>query len=146
MVNPLFGKLFGSMVERRINSWVEKEGKRAKGHAGFRPRHSTIDHCITLKNFIEKVWDIHGEESFCCFVDFKKVFDIVPRDKLWRRMEEIKIPSEYRVAIHKLYEKVRAKIRTKVFLNALVLTLGSSRGVIFPPLCLAYVLIRWKNG
>ena len=57
MVNPLMGKLFGSMIERRINRWVEDEGKRAKGQAGFRPKHSTIDHCITLRNLIEKIWD-----------------------------------------------------------------------------------------
>lgn len=29
MVNPLFGKLFGSMIERKINSWTKGEGKRA---------------------------------------------------------------------------------------------------------------------
>lgn len=33
MINPLFGKLFGSMMERRISVWAEKEGKRAKGQA-----------------------------------------------------------------------------------------------------------------
>jgi hypothetical protein len=45
-------------------------------------------------------------------VDFKKAFDIVPRDKLWNGMEELGIPDGYRAAIHRLYEKVRAKIRT----------------------------------
>lgn len=79
MINPLFGKLFGSMVEHRISYWAEKEGKRAKGQAGFRPKHSTIDHCITLRHMVEKVWDKQGNEVFCCFVDFKKAFDTVPR-------------------------------------------------------------------
>ncbi|XP_059077929.1 disease resistance protein Roq1-like [Cryptomeria japonica] len=31
MVKPLLGKLFGSLVERRISSWAEAKGKRAKG-------------------------------------------------------------------------------------------------------------------
>jgi len=52
-------------------------------------------------------------EDFFCFVDFKKRFDIVSRDKLWRRMEDLGIPSEYRVIVHKLYEKVSIEIRTK---------------------------------
>lgn len=30
MVNPLLGKLFGSMMECIISTWVEKEGKREK--------------------------------------------------------------------------------------------------------------------
>lgn len=28
MVNPLFGKLFRSMPERKINKWAKKRGKR----------------------------------------------------------------------------------------------------------------------
>ncbi|KAH9319051.1 hypothetical protein KI387_020820, partial [Taxus chinensis] len=113
MINPLLGKLFGGMIERRISSWAEREGKRAKGQVGFRPKHSTIDHCITLRHLIEKVWDTQGEEAFCCFVDFKKAFDTVPRKKLWDRMEELGIPDEFRAAVHKLYEQVRAKIKTR---------------------------------
>lgn len=112
MVNSIFGKLFGSMIECRISKWEENEGKRAKGQAHFRSTHSTIDHCITLRHLIEKIWDTQGEEAYCCFVYFKKDFDIVPRDKLWYRMEELGIPNAYREPIHRLYEKVSAKIRT----------------------------------
>ena len=150
MVNPRFGKLFGSMMECRISSWVEKEGKRAKGQAGFRTRHSTIDHCITLRHFIEKVWNIQGEEAFCCFVDFKKAFDTVPRDKLWRRMEEIRIPSEYREVVHKLYEKFRAKIRSKEdFSECFASDIGVKQGCpLSPTLFGLYIdkLEEWLNN
>ena len=104
MINPLFGKLFGSMVEQKISKWAETEGKRAKGQAGFRPKHFTIDHDITLRYLIEKVWDTQGSEAFCCFVDFKKAFDTVPRNKLWDRMEELEVPKELRSVVHRLYE------------------------------------------
>lgn len=36
------------------------------------------------------------EEVFCFFVDFKKTFDTVPRDKFWRRMEDLESPLHYR--------------------------------------------------
>lgn len=36
----------------------------------------------------------------------------MPRDKLWNVMEELGIPDEYRETFHRLYEKVRAKIKT----------------------------------
>ena len=81
MINPLFAKLFGSMLENKISKWAEERDKRAKGQAGFRPKHSTVDHCITLRHIIEKVWE-KKEEVFCCFVDFRKAFESVPRDKL----------------------------------------------------------------
>ena len=54
------------------------------------------------------------EEVFCCFVDFKKAFDMVPRDKLWHRMEELEIPLQYRVVVHRLYEEVKVRTRTSV--------------------------------
>lgn len=55
MINPLFAKHFGNMIEDKISKWAEVEDKRAKGQAGFRPKHSTVDHCITLRHIIEKV-------------------------------------------------------------------------------------------
>jgi len=54
MINPLFAKLFGSMLENKINKWAEERDKHAKGKASFRPKHSTIDHCITLRQIIER--------------------------------------------------------------------------------------------
>jgi hypothetical protein len=35
MINPLFAKLFGSMLEKKINKWAEERDKRAKGQAEF---------------------------------------------------------------------------------------------------------------
>jgi hypothetical protein len=110
MINPLFAKLFGSMLVNRINKWAEERDKHAKGQAGFRPKHSTTDHGITLRHIIEKVWE-KKEEAFCCIVDFKKAFDTVPRDKLWHRMEELGVPIHLRAAVHTLYEEVKVKIR-----------------------------------
>jgi hypothetical protein len=111
MINPLFAKLFGSMLEKKISKWAEERDKRAKGQAGFRPKHSTIDHCITLRHIIEKAWE-EKEEVFCCFVDFRKAFDMVPRDKLWSRMEELGVPRHLRAVVHRMYEEVKVKIRT----------------------------------
>ena len=67
MINPLFAKLFGSMIENRLSKWAEEKHKKAKGQAGFKPKHSTIDHCLTLRHIIEKSWEVKGE-LFCCFV------------------------------------------------------------------------------
>ena len=57
IINPLFAKLFGCMLENRISKWAEERDKRAKGHAGFRPKHSMVDRGITLRHIIEKVWE-----------------------------------------------------------------------------------------
>ena len=41
MISPLLAKLYGIILEKKINGWLEMEGKRAKGQAGFRRNHST---------------------------------------------------------------------------------------------------------
>lgn len=61
----------------------------------------------------QKIWDTQGEEHFCYFMELKKrAFDIVPKDKLWTRMEELKVLIEFRVVVYRLDEKVRGKNRT----------------------------------
>jgi hypothetical protein len=47
-----------------------------------------------------------------CYVEFRKVFDIVPRTNLWNRLEELKVHSELRVVATQLYETVIDKFRS----------------------------------
>ena len=71
MINPLFAKLFRSMLEKKISKWAEERDKRAKGQAGFRPKHSTVDHCITLRHIIKKKLGKEGR-SFLLLCRFQK--------------------------------------------------------------------------
>ena len=102
------------MIKHRINKWTKAKGKRVGGQASFKPKHSMtggqanfkpkqsiIDHCINLLHLIEKIWNNQGEEGYCCFVDFKKAFDMVPRDKIWNTRKELDISNEYRVVVHR---------------------------------------------
>jgi hypothetical protein len=42
----------------------------------------------------------------CCFVEFRKYFDIVPRTNLWNQLKEIKVLFKLRVVVIRLYENV----------------------------------------
>ena len=46
--------LYGIILEKKINGWLEMEGKWAKGQAGFRRNHSTTDHLLTLRIIAEE--------------------------------------------------------------------------------------------
>ena len=35
MINPLLDNLYGIILEKKINEWLEMKGKRAKGQVGF---------------------------------------------------------------------------------------------------------------
>ena len=111
MVGSLMAKLFGCVIESKLSVWAENNGKRAYGQARFRKGHNTIDHLVTLRVLVEESC-LKGKGLYCCLdVDFKKAFNMVPRDKLWRRMEELGVPSEYMVAISRIYEKVICHVR-----------------------------------
>ena len=64
------------------------ESKLEDGQCGFRPGRSTTDQIFTLKQIFEKSFGVHGKDLFACFVDFEKAYDRVPRDKLWKVLQE----------------------------------------------------------
>ena len=53
---------------------------------GFRPNRSCADHIFTPSTIIE-AQKKQSLSSFVYFVDFKKVFDSISRDFLWKKME-----------------------------------------------------------
>jgi hypothetical protein len=110
MVSSTIAKLYSTIMEQKISTWAESQNKRALGQAGFRPKHSTVDHLVTLR-VIMKESRLQGKTLYCCFVDFKKAFDTIPRNELWNRMVEIGMPLEYRAAIARLYEEVRCQLK-----------------------------------
>ena len=69
--------LYSTIMEQKISTWVESTIKRVLGQAGFRPKHSTVDHLFILRVIMEES-RLQGKTLCCCFVDFKKAFDIVP--------------------------------------------------------------------
>ena len=57
MISPLLAKLYAIILEKKLSIWLESEGKRAKGQAGFRRQHSTMDHLVTLRTIMEECRD-----------------------------------------------------------------------------------------
>ena len=110
MVNSTIAKLYNTIMEQKISTWVESTSKRALGQVGFRPKHSIVDHLVTLRVIMEESW-LQGKTIYCCFVNFKKAFDSVPQSELWNRMVEIDMQLEYRVVVACLYEKVKRQLK-----------------------------------
>ena len=48
----------------------------------FPKHHSTIDHLVTLRVLMEEN-PLRGKGLYCCFVDFKTTFDMVPHEHVW---------------------------------------------------------------
>ncbi len=81
-IGPILAKLFAMILDKRLSEWVEQHGLRAQGQAGFCKNYRTTDQLFILHTLIEHS-KAKKKPLYCCFVNFKKVFDIVPREMLW---------------------------------------------------------------
>lgn len=70
-----------------------------------------MDYLVLLR-IIAKEFHNNKNNNFCCFVGFRRVFDTIPRTKIWNRLEEIMVPLELRVVVTRLYENDIAKLKT----------------------------------
>ena len=78
------------------------ESKLENGQRGFRPGRSTTDQIFTLRQTFEKFWK-YAKDVFACFVDVEKAYDRIPRDKLWRVLQEYGIDGHLLMAIKSPY-------------------------------------------
>jgi hypothetical protein len=100
MISALLAKLYGIILEKKINRWLKNHRKGAKGQGGLKMLRIIAEECHNIKTNI-----------LCCFVDFRKYFDKVPVTNLWNRLKEIKVPFELRVCAIRLYMNIIAKFR-----------------------------------
>ena len=80
------GKIFTSILNNRLHEYVVQKGILKAEQCGFRKMHGTVDSIFTLKTLIDKYVKSkpqkHRNLLFPCFVDFRKAFDCIPRQKL----------------------------------------------------------------
>ena len=72
------GKVYSSLLTKRLVDWCEKEEKLAEEQAGFRSNRSTLDHIFTLCEIIQARKELN-KDTVCCFLDIKKAYDRLSR-------------------------------------------------------------------
>ena len=90
------GKVYAECLERKCREIVES--KLEDGQCSFCPGRSTTDQIFTLKQIFEKSWE-YGKDLFACFVNLKKAYDRVPRDNLWKILQEYGVNGQLLRAI-----------------------------------------------
>jgi len=60
---------------------------------GFREGRSVIDNIFALRIINEKLWE-YNQSVRHLFIDFRKAYDSVHREALWKCMKEFKIPTK----------------------------------------------------
>ena len=69
-----FGKLFTSLLNSRLNDFIDARTVLEENQAGFR----TMDHVFVLHALTE-IANIQKKKLLCLFIDFSQAFDSVLR-------------------------------------------------------------------
>ena len=132
----IVSKVFTAILNKRLYTWAEKENKISKEQAGFRKGYSTIDHIFTLVSMVKrKLNSRRGGKVYVAFVDYKKAFDTVDRDKLWETLEKLKTSSKMINMIKAIYSSVQSCVRWGAkFSEFFPCSLGVKQGCLLSPL------------
>ena len=98
------GKLFTSVLNSRLYTYLTSENILGNEQAGFRPKHSTLDHIFALhilsSSYIDK-----KKQLYCAFVDYSKAFDFIDRTYMWQKLLDSNINGKVFNIIKKHVQK-----------------------------------------
>ena len=116
-VNAVLAKLFAMVLESRMSVWAEAKQLRASGQAGFRKDYRSVDNMFIMNALIEQTRKQKGQKLYCCFVDFRKAFDSIPRDRMWEVLQECGLDGDVLAALKSMYAQDSAAVRTSAGLS-----------------------------
>ena len=102
-------KIFNRLILNRIRPAIDKVLRPNQN--GFRENRSTSSHLLALRRLIEELRN-HNQEAVFVFIDFKKAFDSIIRDKMFLILEAYGIPTETVNAIRTMYRDISCIVST----------------------------------
>ena len=107
----VLGKIFTSIINRRVTFFVNLYSKISEAQFGFREGYSTVDNAFILNSIIERYLAKKKGKIYVCFVDFKRAFDSVNREKLWAVLKTNGLKGTLMKVIKSMYEGVKTCVR-----------------------------------
>ena len=107
----VLGKIFTSIINRRVTFYVNLYSKISEAQFGFREGYSTVDNAFILNSIIERYLAKKKGKIYVCFVDFKRAFDSVNREKLWAVLKTNGLKGNLMKVIKSMYKGVKTCVR-----------------------------------
>jgi hypothetical protein len=109
-VGASISKLFATVITMRMNKWAEKEGFRAAGQAGFRPKRGTPDNVFVLQHTLERA-RMQGKHIHAAFIDFRKAYDSVNRHLLWAAIKGMGVHGAMLGTLQRMHSNITMRVR-----------------------------------
>ena len=100
-------KLFTSVINNRLNNFIEENKILNENQAGFRKGYSTIDNIFLVSSLINLMCS-RKKKLFCAFVDYPKAFDSIWREALWSKLLKEGISGKIINLLKSMYSKIRS--------------------------------------
>ena len=103
------GKLFTSILNARLCSYLEEYFLLNENQFGFRKGYSTVDSIFVLHMLFELLKK-KKKKFFCAFIDFAKAFDTVWRSGLWTKLLQYSVNGKMYNIIVNMYSNIKSRI------------------------------------
>lgn len=103
-------KIMAKHIQIKLKDCTEKS--IGEYQCGFRGERSVIDHIFTVKQ-VQRMCYEYNVPIYAVFIDFKQAYDTINREKLFRVMEDLKVPRK----LINLVKMTLSNVRTKVKFN-----------------------------
>ena len=128
-VGSCLGKLFSSLLLKRLLDFREVMCPDYPNQLGFRSGAQCNDHILTLNTIIEKYVRVGKKRLFACFVDYRKAFDTVCREALLFKLNQIGVAGNFFKCISYMYNNSSTRIKLiKKLSEAIDVTIGTEQG------------------
>ena len=140
MISALLSKQHGTIVETKILVSLKSHEKEPNGRPKFGDIIQLWTTSVMLMTIVEQCCN-NKIKLLCCFVDFRKTFDTMPRTNLWNSLEELKVLFELRDVVRRLYKNIIVKcMNTESWLEDINCNLEVQEACPMSPTFLAYTL------
>ena len=131
----VLGKIFTSILTRRVTFYTNIFSKISESQAGFRDGYSTTDQAFILYSLIHKYLSKKRGKLYVAFVDLTKAFDSINRSKLWKIVSKTGIKGKLYKNLLSMYQSVKACVRTNEGLTSFFnCPLGLKQGCLASPI------------
>jgi len=98
------------ILQVRLQQYMHRELPDVQ--AGFRKGRGSRDQIANIPWIIEKARQLQ-ENIYFCFIDYPKAFHCVDNHKLWKILQEMRIPDHLTFLLRNLYTGQEATVRTE---------------------------------